>query len=330
MQVRLLGEVAIGTDAGWVTVAPRARRTLAALGLAAGWVPAERLAEQVWEAELPPTWRVALRGVMAELREAAGDAAVVETGAAGYRLGPTVERDVEVLRRDVGTATELLEHGRDRSLLDLLRPYVGITGDRLGPRHRCRLAGHGPGRRGRAGPPGGRARHLGRESPGAARRRGCRSPPGRRGPPARGAITPSPAESAGGGRRSQRRRRRLRPVPHGARRRARRRPERRDGRGLPRDARRRRRGRDGPRAGGGHVVRRPRARPRRGHPPRRRARAGDARRPQRRGQVPAGRGGGDPHRRLPGWRVVGAARHRHRRPSRGAHGGAPARAGRAG
>ena len=133
MQVRLLGEVAIGTDAGWVTVAPRARRTLAALGLAAGWVPAERLAEQVWEAELPPTWRVALRGVMAELREAAGDASFVETGAAGYRLGPKVERDVEVLRRDVGTATELLEQGRDRSLLDLLRAYVGITGDRLAP-----------------------------------------------------------------------------------------------------------------------------------------------------------------------------------------------------
>ncbi len=133
MQVRLLGEVAIGTDAGWVTVAPRARRTLAALGLASGWVPAERLAEQVWEAELPPTWRVALRGVMAELREAAGDAAIVETGAAGYQLGPKVERDVEVLRRDVATATELLEHARDRSLLDLLRPHVGLSGDRLAP-----------------------------------------------------------------------------------------------------------------------------------------------------------------------------------------------------
>jgi predicted ATPase/DNA-binding SARP family transcriptional activator len=133
MQVRLLGEVAIGTDAGWVTVAPRARRTLAALGLASGWVPAEHLAEQVWEAELPPTWRVALRGVMAELREAAGDPAIVETGAAGYQLGPKVERDVEVLRRDVATATELLEQGRDRSLLDLLRPYVGLNGDRLAP-----------------------------------------------------------------------------------------------------------------------------------------------------------------------------------------------------
>ena len=133
MQVRLLGEVAIGTDAGSITVAPRARRTLAALGLAAGWVAADRLAEQVWEEEVPPTWRVALRGVMAELREAAGDAAVVETGAAGYRLGPRVERDVEVLRRDVGTATELLEQGRDRSLLDLLRPHVGLTGERLAP-----------------------------------------------------------------------------------------------------------------------------------------------------------------------------------------------------
>ena len=133
MQVRLLGEVAIGTETGWVTVAPRARRALAALGLAAGPVPAERLADQVWEAELPPTWRVALRGAVAQLREAAGDAAFVETGPAGYQLGAKVERDVEVLRRDVATATELHEQGRDRSLLDLLRPYVGITGDRLAP-----------------------------------------------------------------------------------------------------------------------------------------------------------------------------------------------------
>ena len=133
MQVRLLGEVAIGTDTGWVTVAPRARRALAALGLAAGPMPAERLADQVWEAELPPTWRVALRGAVAQLREAAGDAAFVETGAAGYQLGAKVERDVEVLRRDVATATDLHEQGRDRSLLDLLRPYVGISGDRLAP-----------------------------------------------------------------------------------------------------------------------------------------------------------------------------------------------------
>ncbi len=134
MQVRLLGEVAIGTDSGWVTVgAPRSRRALATLGLAGGPVPAERLAEQVWESELPPTWRVALRGIVAQLREAAGDPAFVETGAAGYRLGPAVELDLEVLRRDVATATELLEQGRDRSLLDLLRPYTGLTGEQLAP-----------------------------------------------------------------------------------------------------------------------------------------------------------------------------------------------------
>ena len=174
-------------------------------------------------------------------REAAGDATIVETGTAGYSSAPRSNGT----SRCCGATSPPRRSCSSRVATARPRPAAPVRRPRWRPPragNRGSLAGHGPGRRGRAGPAGGGTGHLGREPPGSARRRRCRGPADRRGPPARGAITPGPAEGPGGGRRSQRRRRRVRPLPHGARRRARRRPERRDRRRLPRDARRRRRG----------------------------------------------------------------------------------------
>ena len=111
----------------------RAQRLLAALTMAAGPVPAERLADQLWEGEPPTTWRVALRGLVAQLREAAGDPGFVVTGRYGHHLGDGVDTDLQRLAADLATAIGLVEHGRDRAAVDLLTPAVGVRGERLLP-----------------------------------------------------------------------------------------------------------------------------------------------------------------------------------------------------
>jgi len=132
VQVRLIDVVAVGTPDGWVPVTgPRAQRLLAALAVASGPVPAERLADQLWESGPPPTWRVALRGLVAQLRETAGDPALVVTGASGLHLGDSVETDLRGLADDVAEAGRLVEQGRDRSAVELLGPAVGVRGERL-------------------------------------------------------------------------------------------------------------------------------------------------------------------------------------------------------
>ena len=76
---------------------------------------------------------VALRGVVAQLREAAGDPAFVVTARGGPPARPGGRARPRRAAPSVATATELLEQGRDRSLLDLLRPYVGLGGEQLRP-----------------------------------------------------------------------------------------------------------------------------------------------------------------------------------------------------
>jgi predicted ATPase/DNA-binding SARP family transcriptional activator len=136
VQVRLLdGPVttvlAAGAPAQAVGGGRRAHLVLAALALGSGPVPADRLADLVW-AEPPPTWRVALRGVVAGLRAAAGGE-LVETTPLGYRLAPGVTTDVADLEPAVADAVRLLAQGRHQAAADLAAPVAAAAGDRLLP-----------------------------------------------------------------------------------------------------------------------------------------------------------------------------------------------------
>jgi len=120
IHISLAGRVAIGpagepgseTALGW-----RGRVTLAYLVLER-WRPVARdeLAEVVWGAELPPTWRAALRGVVSRIRaalSAAGldPAAALTSGPGGYQLHlpPSSDVDVEVAERDLDAARAALD-----------------------------------------------------------------------------------------------------------------------------------------------------------------------------------------------------------------------------
>src|ERR1700760_3730670 len=102
MRVDVLGPVAVrdgGTAVtGHALGGRRARLLLVALAVADGPVTAERLAAVIWGAARPPTWPVALRGVVRGLRAVAGEIAghtgaqpLIVTVPSGYQLAPGVE-----------------------------------------------------------------------------------------------------------------------------------------------------------------------------------------------------------------------------------------------
>ena len=137
----MLGEILIGADgrtlSGQALGGRRARVVLAVLALADGPVSAERLASALWGEELPPTWPVAVRGVISGLRTAIttefGDDDVIQTVPTGYRLASRIEVDARDGAKTLHRATDLASHGRPAAALELAGALADAAGDHLLP-----------------------------------------------------------------------------------------------------------------------------------------------------------------------------------------------------
>ena len=95
---------------------------MAALALEPGPLAAERLADLIWD-EPPSTWRVAVRGLVGDLRPrrlAPLGPDVVVTTPTGYRLAAGVTHDVADLEATLATAAGLRATGRWHALLTRL------------------------------------------------------------------------------------------------------------------------------------------------------------------------------------------------------------------
>src|SRR5689334_11365907 len=87
----------------------RARVALAALALADGPLPAGRLAAMIWPDTPPPTWPVALRGVIRSLRTAldpvgASGQRLIVTTPSGYRLAHDASVDLDLMEESLAEA----------------------------------------------------------------------------------------------------------------------------------------------------------------------------------------------------------------------------------
>jgi predicted ATPase/DNA-binding SARP family transcriptional activator len=154
VRIALLGGIAVtgGTPAETVEGAGlggrRAHLLVTALALEPGPLPAERLASLIWD-DPPSTWRVAVRGLVGDLRKRFGtiDDDVVVTTPTGYRLAAGVTTDLAELEATVATAAGLRATGRWHALLTRLGPAptldpadlaAGIEAPWLDP-HRAKL-----------------------------------------------------------------------------------------------------------------------------------------------------------------------------------------------
>jgi predicted ATPase/DNA-binding SARP family transcriptional activator len=116
----------------------RALVVLVALALEGSTVSAQRLAEMVWADDPPPTWPVALRGVVRELRAAlepigGGGQLVIATEPPGYRIGDRVDVDVVLAEEALREAAQLLGLGRYRAALELAHPISAMASSQLLP-----------------------------------------------------------------------------------------------------------------------------------------------------------------------------------------------------
>jgi predicted ATPase/DNA-binding SARP family transcriptional activator len=142
MMVDVLGPVAVrggGTViAGHALGGRRARVVLAALALADGPVPADRLARVIWGDEPPSTWPVALRGVVRGLRNVCapaggGEQRLIVTVPSGYQLAQGVRVDIVQAAQDVTRAAELLAKGRYQAVVEVTEQIARLAGDQLLP-----------------------------------------------------------------------------------------------------------------------------------------------------------------------------------------------------
>jgi predicted ATPase/DNA-binding SARP family transcriptional activator len=139
VRIQLLGEVAVHdgdrTLAGNALGGRRARIVLAALALAEAPMSPDRLAGAIWGDNLPPTWPVAIRGVIrglrAALRDHLGADDVIQTVPAGYRLRSGIAVDVTDTAAILLRATDLAAHGRPAAALDLAAPLSVASGEDL-------------------------------------------------------------------------------------------------------------------------------------------------------------------------------------------------------
>lgn len=131
------GDEASETVSGAVLGGRRAHIALVALALSPVTVSSERLAGMIWgEDAAPPTWPVALRGVIRGLRLAlepvgGGAQRIIVTEPGGYRIAPQVEVDLALAEQAIARAVELSLRGRYRAALDLALPVSRLSGAML-------------------------------------------------------------------------------------------------------------------------------------------------------------------------------------------------------
>ncbi|MDX6208320.1 MAG: hypothetical protein QOE24_711 [Frankiales bacterium] len=138
--VELLGPVSVRNGDGLVSGnalgGRRGRVTLVALALADQPVPADRLAAMVWADDPPPTWQVALRGIVSAIRSAAttiglGEHHLIETTPSGYALAGGILVD---LRQDgIRDAERLLDQERFAAALHAVEAATAREGSFLLP-----------------------------------------------------------------------------------------------------------------------------------------------------------------------------------------------------
>ncbi len=145
LHIRLTGSVSITDGAGhrYLTgesLGPRGRIALAYLVLERERpVPRDELAEAVWGEGVPPTWRAALRGVLARLRraltgEVLGDRVVTcAHGCYELRLPCEVVVDVEAAGADLSAARSGLEHHDTEGAWRLAADAVAVARRRFLP-----------------------------------------------------------------------------------------------------------------------------------------------------------------------------------------------------
>lgn len=142
VHISLAGRVAIGPaglEPSEAALGSRGRVALAYLALER-WRPASRdeLAEAVWGGDVPPTWRAALRGIVARIRaalSAAGlDPALALTSSPGgyqLHLPPGSEVDVEVAGRGLEAARSQLDVDPGRACAAARRAVEILRGEFL-------------------------------------------------------------------------------------------------------------------------------------------------------------------------------------------------------
>jgi predicted ATPase/DNA-binding SARP family transcriptional activator len=138
--VELLGPVSVRNGDGLVSGnalgGRRGRVALVALALAEQPVPADRLAAMVWSDAPPPTWPVALRGIVSAIRSAVsaiglGEQRLIETTPSGYALAAGVLVDLRA--NGIRTAEQLLDQERWAAALHEVEPATVKEGAALLP-----------------------------------------------------------------------------------------------------------------------------------------------------------------------------------------------------
>src|SRR5919198_6060294 len=140
MHVELLGMCGVAADGRTVSGAAlggrRARVVLTALALADGVVAADELAAAIWGEQLPPSWPVALRGVVRALRGAlapiGGDGQrVIATTPSGYVLASGVTVDVKQAAAAAREVAAPLAARPYHAALDAADPVSALRGGQL-------------------------------------------------------------------------------------------------------------------------------------------------------------------------------------------------------
>ncbi len=141
-RISVFGPVAVAGPAGEVSGRAlggrRARLALVALALSAGPLTADRLAAIIWPDQQPPTWPVALRGVIRSMRTAlagigAGAERVVVTTPSGYGLAADVNVDLHETASVLRAAAVLADQGRHEAAIATVEPLTLFSGDQLLP-----------------------------------------------------------------------------------------------------------------------------------------------------------------------------------------------------
>lgn len=127
MRVELASGVAVAADVdglprveGAALGGRRAHLLIGALCLEPSPISPERLAELLWDRP-PPTWRVAVRGLVADLRKRVGEIGpIVDTVPSGYRLSAGVTTDIQEWESAVVAAAGARASGDWRRVTEVL------------------------------------------------------------------------------------------------------------------------------------------------------------------------------------------------------------------